>query len=91
MQDFFEICGGHNMVTISLEQIKWVHYAGFFTVSQYVFLVLMVAMGPHPCPFPSPSPFSTKCRLLSSWPALVEKGEGGWGRGTIVVCVHKTL
>ena len=65
------------MVTISLEQIKWVHYAGFFTVSQYVFLVLMVAMGPHPCPFPSPSPFSTKCRLLSSWPALVEKGEGG--------------
>ena len=32
---------------------------------------------PTHAPSPPPSPFSTKCRLLSSWPALVEKGEGG--------------
>ena len=89
MQDFLKSVG-HNMVTISVEQIEWVHYAGFFTDSQYVFLVLMVAMGPHPCPFPSPSPFSTKCRLLSSWPALVEKGEGE-GKGHNCFCLHKTL
>ena len=86
MQDFLKSVG-HNMVTISLEQIEWVHYAGFFTDSHYVFLVLMVAMGPHPCPFPSPSPFFHQVQAAEQLACTCGKRGRGRGRGTIVsVC-----
>ena len=86
MQDFLKSVG-HNMVTISLEQIKWVHYAGFFTVSQYVFLVLMVAIGATPMPLPLPFPFFHQVQAAEQLACTCGKRGRGRGRGTIVsVC-----
>ena len=78
------------MVLISFKNIGWLGKSGFCTVLHLVCLVLMVAMLPTHAPSPPPSPFSTKCRLLSSWPALVEKGEGG-GEGAPLLSVCTKL
>ena len=80
----------HNMVPISLRKIH--DWAMHELSLSFIFFVLSSwwPWCPTHAPSPPPSPFSTKCRLLSSWPALVEKGEGE-GKGHNCFCLHKTL
>ena len=76
---FCEICvSEHGPYQVGA--IKVVKCCRFFTVLQYVFLVLMVAMGPHPCPFPSPSPFFHQVQAAEQLACTCGKrGRGGEG------------